>query len=124
MYPSGQVDPDASYSERISSTNSPSYEEDEDVDGSESDTSGDLHSEENIESPIRSVIGPDGLRNFILPLMWTINSFNSTIQRKRDIRFSSTSPSVCFLSLKSVITMVLMTLGCTSKCSRQDLDCL
>ena len=94
------------------------------MDGSESDTSGDLHGEENIESSIRSVIGPDGLRNFVLPLMWMVNSFNSTIQRKRDIRFSSTSPFVCFLSLKSAITMVLMTLGCTSKCLRQDLDCL
>ena len=42
------------------------------MDKSESDTNGDSDSEENVEnveSPIRSVIGPDGLRNFILPLM-------------------------------------------------------
>ena len=48
------------------------------MDGSES-TSGDSNGEEsieNVESPIRSVIGPNGLRKFVLPLMWTINDFN------------------------------------------------
>ena len=87
VYPLGQDDLGASYSERVSSANSPSNEEDEDsdVDGSESDISGDSDGEEsveNVESPIRFVIGPDGLRKFILPLMWTVNDFNSTIKRK------------------------------------------
>ena len=37
---------------------------------------------ENVESPIRSVVGLDDLRKFVLPLMWTVNDFNSTIKRK------------------------------------------
>ena len=53
------------------------------MDGSES-TSGDSDSKEsieNVESPIRFIIGPDGLRKFVLPLMWMVNDFNSTIKR-------------------------------------------
>ena len=78
VYPSGQDDPGASYFERVLSANSPSKEKDEDsdVDGSGSDTSEDSDDEENVESPIRSVIGPNGLRKFVLPLMWTVNDFN------------------------------------------------
>lgn len=65
--------------------NSPSEEEDKDssVDGSESDTSGGSTSEENAEnakSPIKSVIGPNSFRKFLLPLMWTVNHFNSSIK--------------------------------------------
>ena len=55
------------------------------MDRSESDTSGDSNDEENVEnveSPIRSVIGLDSLKKFVLPLMWTVNDFNSTIQIK------------------------------------------
>ena len=87
VYPSGQDNPNACYTEKVSFANSPSEKEDEnlDVDGSESDISGDSNSEENIknvESPIRSVVSPDGLRKSILPLMWMFNDFNSTIRRK------------------------------------------
>ena len=55
------------------------------MDRSESDTSGDSNDEENVEnveSPIRFVIGLDSLKKFVLPLMWMVNDFNSTIQRK------------------------------------------
>lgn len=55
------------------------------MDGSESYASEDSDGEENVEnveSPIRSVIGPDDLRKFTLPLMWTVNDFNSAIKRK------------------------------------------
>ena len=55
VYLSGQDDPVTFYSERVPSVNSPSQEEEEedsDVDGSESDTYGDLDGEENVESPI------------------------------------------------------------------------
>ena len=87
VYPSGQDDPDTSYTKRVPSVNSPFEEEDEDSDmgRSESDTSGASNSEENVEnveSPIRSIIGPDGLRKFVLPLIWMVNDFNSTIKRK------------------------------------------
>ena len=86
VYPSGQDDPGTSYDERVSSANSPSTKEDEDsnVDGSNSGSGGDSSNEENVgnaKSPIRSVIGPDGLRQFLLPLIWTINNFNSIIKR-------------------------------------------
>ena len=84
VYPSGQGNPDSSYLERDSSTNSPSEEEDEDSneDRSESYIDGVSDDEESDESPIRAVIGPDGLRNFILPLIWMVNDFSLTIQRK------------------------------------------
>ena len=52
------------------------------MDGLKSDTSEDSDGKENIESPIRSIIGPDGLRKFVLPLMWMVNDFNLTIKRK------------------------------------------
>jgi len=87
VYSSGQNDLGASYSKRVPSANLPSEEEDEDsdVDKSESDTNRDSDGEENVEnveSPIRSIIGPDSLRNFVLPLMWTVNDFNSTIKEQ------------------------------------------
>ena len=52
------------------------------MDGLKSDTNEDSDNEKSVESPIRSVIGPDGLRKFVLPLMWTVNNFNSTIKKK------------------------------------------
>lgn len=86
VYPFGQDDPSTSSNERVPSANSPSAEEDEDsnVDGLESGSGRDLNNEENVrnaKSPIRFVIGPDGLRKFLLPHMWTVNEFNSTIKR-------------------------------------------
>ena len=84
VYLSGQDDPNASCSKRVPSANSPSEEEDEDldVDESKSKTNEDSDCEENVESPIRSIIGPNSLRKFVLPFMWTVNDFNSTIKRK------------------------------------------
>ena len=87
MYPSGQDDPSASYPERVPSINSSFEEEEEDsdvdvdLDGSKSSTNEDSD-EENVKSPIRSVVGSDSLRKFVLPFMWTVNNFNSTIKRK------------------------------------------
>ena len=37
--------------------------------------------EESDESSLRIVVSLDGLRNFVLPLIWTVNNFSSTIQR-------------------------------------------
>ena len=84
VYPSGQYDPGASYPERDLSANSPSEEEDEDLDEDESENDMDevLGNEESNESPLRTVVNLDGLRNFVLPLIWTIDDFSSTIQRK------------------------------------------
>ena len=53
------------------------------MDGSKSGTNGDTNGEENVESPsIRSVTSPNSFRNFVLPLIWTVNDFNLTIKRK------------------------------------------
>ena len=70
VYLSGQDDPDTSYDERVSSVNSPPMEEDEDLNvvGLEGDLGGDSNSE-NVyyaKPPIQSVIGLDGLREFLL----------------------------------------------------------
>lgn len=53
-----------------------------DEDGSKSDTDIASDDKESNKSPIRLVIGPNDLRNFIHPLIWTVNDFNSTIQQK------------------------------------------
>ena len=71
LYPSCQDDPGASYSKKALFANSPFEEEEEDldVDGSENGISEDSDGEKNVESTIRFVIGPDGLKEFVLPLM-------------------------------------------------------
>ena len=38
--------------------------------------------EESDESSLRTVVGPNSLRNFVLPLIWMVNDFSSTIQKK------------------------------------------
>ena len=82
VYLSSQDDRGASYPKRVSSFKD--EQEDLDVDESKSSTTKDSNGEniESVESPIRSVTSPDGLRKFVLPLMWTINDFNLTIKRK------------------------------------------
>ena len=69
VYPSGQNDPDTSQSKRVPSTNSPSEEEDEDleVDRKESGIDGNSDSEENVESPIRSIMALMALGIFFFP---------------------------------------------------------
>ena len=135
VYPSGQNDLDTSYGERVLSANSPSMEEDEDlnVDGSESGSSRGSNREKNVESAeplIQSVIGPDCFREFLLPLMWTVNDFNSTIKRphfetlRERYQIPVGIPSVCLSNSKSATTGMSKTSGCTSSCLRQDLDCL
>ena len=69
MFPSGQDNPSTSYDEMVLSANSPSTEEDGDldVDGLERDSN--VDDLDIGEPPIQSVIGPDGFREFImLPL--------------------------------------------------------
>ena len=130
MYPLGQDDPSASYPERVPSINSSFEEEkeDSDVDGSESTTNENSDNEENVKSPIRSFVGPDGLR--IFPLCGQSTTLTQPLKEnilspyRKDTKSPTTSPSVYPISLKKAITMVLMTSGCISKCSRWDLDCL
>ena len=87
--------------------------------------------EESDDSLLRTVVGPNGLRNFILSLIWTVNDFSSTIQKKNTstpcgigIKFPLMSPFVCHINLKSATTMMPLMSGCTSKCSRLGLGYL
>ena len=78
-----QDDPGTSYDERVPFDNSPSTEEDKDVDvvGSEGGSGGDSNSEDLyfVDPLIQSVIGPNGLREFIPLPLWKVNDFNSSI---------------------------------------------
>ena len=80
VFRSGQGDPGTSNNERVLSANSPSVEKDENlhVDGLKS-TSNDYL--DGTEPPIQSIISPDGLREFIMLPLWTINAFNSSIKQ-------------------------------------------
>ena len=123
MYLLGQSDLGILYPERDLSTNSPSEEEDEGSDeyGSESDidqVSGDVESEESL---LRTVVGPNGLKNFVLPLIWMVNDFSLTIQRKHfntlgiGTKFPLMSSFVCHTNLKSATTIVLLMSRCMSR---------
>ena len=110
VYPLGQNDPNTSSEERVPSANSPSTEDD-DLDGnrSKSDSNEDIG---NDEPPVQSVIGPDGFKEFIMLLLWTINDFNSSIKQRhlntlwRSTRYPSTCQCVYPLNRKNVITRV------------------
>ena len=83
VYPLGQDDPSTSYDKRVPSANSPFMNEDEDLDVDELESdSNDEKDIGNDESPIQSVIGPDGLWKFIMLPLWTVNGFNSSIRQK------------------------------------------
>ena len=77
---SGQDDPDTSYDEMVQFANLPSTKENEDldVDELEGDSNDDYLDDEH--PPIQSIIGPDGLREFIMLPLWMINNFNSSIK--------------------------------------------
>ena len=75
MYPSGHKDHDSPREERSLCTSSPSSRnEDMEMGGLEESSSDDA------EPPIQSVVGPDGLREFIMLPQCTVNVFNSTIK--------------------------------------------
>ena len=82
VFSSGQDDPSTPYDERDPSANSPSMEEDKDldVDWSEGDSNDD--DLDNGEPSIQSIIGLDGFREFIMLPLWTINDFNSSIKQQ------------------------------------------
>ena len=80
MYPLGQDDTSTSSEERVPSANSPSMEDDDlDGDGLESDSNEEIG---NDEPPVQSVIGPNGLKEFIMLPLWTINDFYSSIKER------------------------------------------
>ena len=76
MYPSGHKNHDAS-SEKRSLSASSSRDEDLEMEKPRGDSSDSLI---DVEPPIQSFIGPDGLREFILLPLWTVNDFVSKIK--------------------------------------------
>ena len=78
VYPSSHKDHDSLSKERSLSANSPSSrDEGLEKGGPEDDFLQDL---DDNETPIQSVVGPDGLRKFIMLPIWTINDFISSIK--------------------------------------------
>ena len=77
MYSLGHKDPDVSSEERSLSA---SFLRDDDLEmeGSDGGSSDGLISDKPL---IQSVIGPDGLREFILLPLWTVNDFISKINK-------------------------------------------
>ena len=78
VYPSGHKDPDSLSEERSPSASSASSR-DESL-GTERPKDDSSEGLDDAEPPIQSVVGPDGLREFIMLPIWTINDFTSTIK--------------------------------------------
>ena len=76
VYPSGHKDQESSSEERSPSASSLSSTN-EDIEMADLEGSDDGE-----EQPIKSVIGTDGLREFVMLQEWTVNDFNSTIKEK------------------------------------------
>ena len=78
MFPSGQNDPSTVSDERNPSAILPSTrDEDLDTDRSEDDSIDGLV---GAKPPIQSIIGPNGLREFIMLPLWMVNDFTSSIK--------------------------------------------
>ena len=77
MYSSGHKDPNVSSEERSPSASS-SRDDDLEIERSKGGSNDGLIGD---EPPIQSVIGPDGLREFILLPLWTVNDFISKINK-------------------------------------------
>ena len=78
VYLSGHKDPDSLSEERSPSASSPSSR-DESL-GTERPKDDSSEGLDDAEPPIQSIVGPDGLREFIMLPIWTINDFTSTIK--------------------------------------------
>ena len=77
VYPSGHKDQDSPGEERSSFASS-SSSTNEDIAMAEPE---DI-SDDGEDQPLRSVIGADGLREFIMLLEWTVHKFTSVIKEK------------------------------------------
>ena len=75
VYPSGHKEQESPSEERSPSTSSPSSTN-EDMEMADPEEG----SDDGEEQPIKSVIGADGLREFIMLPKWTVNDFISTIK--------------------------------------------
>ena len=79
VYPSGHKDHDSPSEERSSLASSPSSRDEGLEKGGPKDYF--LQDLDDNETPIQSVVGPNGLRKFIMLPIWTVNDFISTIKK-------------------------------------------
>ena len=79
VYPSGHEDHDSQSEERSPSASSPSSRN-EGLEMSDEEGSNDRPG--NNDLPIQYVVGPDGLRQFVMLPEWSINYFTSSIKEK------------------------------------------
>ena len=77
VYPSGHKEQESPSEERSQSTSSPSLTN-EDMEMANPEEG----SDDGEEQPIKSIVGADGLREFIMLPKWTVNDFISTIKEK------------------------------------------
>ena len=78
VYPSGHKDLDSLSEEKSPSTSSPSSRDEVlETERPENDSSEGL---DNAKPPVQSVVGLDGLREFIILPIWMVNDFTSTIK--------------------------------------------
>ena len=77
VYPSGHKEQESPSEERSPSTSSPSLTN-EDMEMANPEEG----SDDGEEQPIKSTVGADGLREFIMLPKWTVNDFISTIKEK------------------------------------------
>ena len=75
MYPSGYRDPEDLSKERSSSASS-SSSKNEDMEVAEPEEG----SDDSEDQRIKSVVGADGLREFVMLPEWIVNAFTSTIK--------------------------------------------
>ena len=75
VYPSGYKDPDDLSEERSPSASSPSSKN-EDMEVAKPEEG----SDDSEEQRIKSVVGADGLKEFVMLPEWTVNAFTSTIK--------------------------------------------
>ena len=75
MYPSGYRDPNDLSEERSPSASSPSSKN-EDMEVAKPEEG----SDDSEEQRIKSVVGADGLKEFVMLPEWTVNAFTSTIK--------------------------------------------
>ena len=84
VYPSGHRDPDSLGEERSPSASS-SSSTNEDTEMVELEGT----SDDGEDQALGSIIGVDGLREFIMLLKWTVHKFSSVIKEKHFITFSA-----------------------------------
>ena len=107
VYPSGHKDQESPGEERSSSSSS-SSSTNKDMEMAEQEEV----SDDSKEQALKSIVGADGLREFIMLPEWTVNNFKSTIKEKHFntstllgiiSKFQITSPFVCPISQRNAI---------------------